>query len=362
MAFRRRGGVARQPSCQRGSCRREIGVLVTGNQQAEGASVSDPVDTPADPATPTPTSRFRRYVSVAFLVLILAAVTWTIVKNRHSFADTLHKVGPVGIVLSLLSGVVGIGATGMQWRAVLSGLGVGFGVRDGARVFFTSQLGKYLPGSVWPILIQMEAGRERGANRKTIIAANLITLVLSFATGLVLAGALLPFSVPSALHRFWWALAALPLVLVLALPKSLPYLMDRLLVLLRRQPLGVRLDVRATIRASGWAIVSWIGLGIHLVILAAAVGHLSVGLVALCIGGVGLAVPAGVLFLPAPAGAGMRELVLGYVLVAVITSGQAVAVVVASRVILILVDLILAAVSVALAPRRPAVPAVAERD
>ena len=53
----------------------------------------------------------------------------------------------------------------------------------------------------------------------------------------------------------------------------------------------------------------------------------------------------------------MRELVLGYVLVAVITSGQAVAVVVASRVILILVDLLLAAVSVALAPRRPAVPA-----
>ncbi|MDQ1716359.1 MAG: glycosyltransferase 2 family protein [Pseudonocardiales bacterium] len=329
--------------------------MVAGKQRWGSGGVSDHLNALDGPSKPAATFRLRRYASLVLLVLIVAAMSWTIVKNRNSFTETLQKVGPVGIVLSLLFGILGIGATGMQWRAVLAGLGVGFGVRGGARVFFTSQLGKYLPGSVWPIVIQMEAGRTRGANRKTIVAANLITLVLSFATGLVLAGALLPFSVPSALHRFWWALAALPLVLVLALPKTLPYLMDRLLLVLRRQPLGVRFDVRATIRASAWAIVSWVGLGVHLAILAAAVGHVSAGLIALCIGGVGLAVPAGVLFLPAPAGAGMRELVLGYVLVAVLTSGQALAVVVASRMILILVDLILAAASVALAPRRPAV-------
>lgn len=278
-------------------------------------------------------------------MLVAGAVIAAVVRNRKDFAATLSHVGVGGIALSLAFGLIGVAATGMQWRAVLDGLGIHFGAREMAGIFFVSQLGKYLPGSVWPIVMQMEAGKARGASRKTIVAANLITIVLGLATGLLVAGLLLPWASPTALRRFWWTFAALPLVLLLAAPRSLPWLLDRALRLARRQPLGVRMTQAATLRASAWAIVSWCGLGLHLLALCAAVGHLSVGLVALCIGGIGLAVTAGVLFIPAPAGAGLREVVLGYVLVSVMSSGQAVAVVVASRVILILVDVILAAVA-----------------
>jgi hypothetical protein len=205
-----------------------------------------------------------------------------------------------------------------------------------------SQLGKYLPGSVWPIVMQMEAGRSRGANRKTMLAANLITVVLSVCVGVVLAGLLLPFSVPAALERFWWALAALPLLLVLAHPRSLPFLLDRLLKAIRRAPLDVQMTGSATMTGAGWSVLTWVALGTHLAVLAGAIGKPSLGLLALCIGGMGLAVSAGLLLLPAPAGAGLRELVLGYVLVAVLTAGQVVAVVIASRVILLLADLLMA--------------------
>jgi hypothetical protein len=227
---------------------------------------------------------------------------------------------------------------------VLIGLNVRFGVRDGAQVFFVSQLGKYLPGSVWPILMQMEAGRRRGANRKTMLAANLITVVLSICVGVVLAALLLPVSSPGALHRFWWALAALPLLLVLAHPRSLPFLLDRVLKIMGRAPLDVRMSGSATSTAIGWAALSWVALGAHLAVLVAAIGTPSLGLLALCIGGMALAVSAGLLFLPAPAGAGMREVVLGFVLVTALTSGQVVAVVIASRVIVLLADLLLAGV------------------
>jgi hypothetical protein len=322
-----------------------------------GAGLDDP---PArrDDTDPTPAaapSKLRERVGVLFILLVLAAVAWTVAANRTSFAGTLDRVGAGGVLLSLVGGIVGVGATGQQWRTVLGGLGVDFGVAEGSKVFFVSQLGKYLPGSVWPIVMQMEAAKPRGANRKTVIAANLITLVLSIATGLVLAGALLPFAFPDALGRFWWALAALPLVLILALPRSLPFLLDQVLRVLRRKPLGVQLSVAATLRAAAWALLSWVGLGAHLAVLCAAVGTPSVGLVALCIGGMGLAVSAGVLFLPAPAGAGMREVVLGYVLVSILTSGQAIAVVIASRAILIVADLLLAGVGAVLGRVRPSV-------
>ena len=62
-------------------------------------------------------------------------------------------------------------------------------------MFFVSQLGRYLPGSLWPIVMQMDAGRRRGASRKTMLAANLITVtLLSLCVGLVLAALLFPFS------------------------------------------------------------------------------------------------------------------------------------------------------------------------
>ncbi len=297
-------------------------------------------------------SRARELVSVLVLVLVLVAAAVVAGRNRQAFLDSIQRIGVGGFALSLAAALLGTIGTYLQWRSVLIGLEVPFGVIDGARVFFVSQLGKYLPGSVWPIVMQMEAGRSRGANRKSMLAANLVAVVLSICVGVVLAGLLLPFSSPAALHRFWWALAALPLLLALAHPRSLPFLLDLVLRVLRRNPLDVRMTGAATMTALGWSALGWIAFGAHLALLAGAISAPSTGLLMLCVGGMGLAVSAGVLFLPAPAGAGMREVVLGIVLAAALTAGQVVAVVIASRVIILLADLILAGLFAAWPPRR----------
>jgi uncharacterized membrane protein YbhN (UPF0104 family) len=298
------------------------------------ALISDPPKTP----------RRRELLSGVVLLLVLAAVAVVVARNWTAFIDSIHKIGVVGVALSLTAAVVGVFGSYLSWRSVLIGLGVRFGFLEGAHVYFVSQLGKYLPGSVWPIVMQMEAGRRRGASRKTMLTANLMTVLLGVCVGVVLAGLLLPFSSPAALHRFWWALAALPLLLVLAHPRSLPFLLDLVLKAMRREPVPVQMTYRATTAAAGWSTLSWVGLGTHLAVLAAAVSEPSLGLLTLCIGGMALAVSAGLLFLPAPAGAGMREIVLGYVLVTSLTSGQVVAVVIASRVIVLLADLVLAGI------------------
>lgn len=301
------------------------------------------VGTPFSPEDPVPrTSVLRQRVGVALMVLIFVAIVVVVVRNRESFVDTMRRVGPGGATLSLLAGVIGIGASGMQWRTVQGGLGIELRRSDALRVFFVSQLGKYLPGSVWPIVMQMEAARQRGASRKTVLAGNIVNLTIALATGLLIAAATLPFAYPQALQRYWWALAAAPLIVVLALPRSLPYLLDRVLSIVHRPPLGVALDSATVLRAAAWGALSWVGLGVHVAILAAALDGFSGALLVLCTGGMSLAVSAGVLFIPAPAGAGLREVVLAYVLSAVVTTGQALTVVVASRVILIVVDLLLA--------------------
>lgn len=273
----------------------------------------------------------------------LGAAAWKLFDDRHDFVGTFERIGAVPVVASVACGLVGVGATYPMWRETLKGLGVTLPVRDGARVYFVTQIGKYLPGSVWPAVMQMEAGRRRGATRAKMLWANLATILISCAVGLSVAAVLLPVYDRHALNHYWWGLLALPLLMASLHPRVLPWILDRALQVLHRPPTGERLTLRCELRAAGWSLLSWAGLGAQVAVLVVASGSPGFGPVALSVGAMGLAVPLGILFIPAPAGAGIRDVVLLLVLAAVMDSGRAVAVVVGSRAILVLCDVLLAA-------------------
>lgn len=307
---------------------------------ADARSEAD--DTGAAPSEPH-AHRTRAMAGVVVLALVVAAALIAIYRQRHAFTAALDHVGAWGMLGSFAVACLGVALTYPVWRTVLNGLDADLGWVAGARVFFTSQLGKYVPGSVWPIVIQMEAGRLRGTPRRTMLAANLITLVLSCAVGLILACTLLPFSDSRALSHYWWLLIALPFLLALLHPRAVTFLLEQVYRRLGRQPVVTqRLPVGASARAACWALASYLATGAHVAVIALMVGGGGFATVLVCVAGIALAIPAGVLFIPAPAGAGIRDVVLGLVLHATLNSGQAILVVVASRVILIAADLALA--------------------
>jgi hypothetical protein len=319
-----------------------------------GAGLDDP---PArrDDTDPTPAaapSKLRERVGVLFILLVLAAVAWTVAANRTSFAGTLDRVGAGGVLLSLVGGIVGVGATGQQWRTVLGGLGVGFGVAEGSKVFFVSQLGKYLPGSVWPVLAQMEFGRRWGAPRRTMFAANILLLATVTATGLVTGAALLPWSSSGGFTKYWWTLLILGPLVVALHPATIPAVIDRVLAIFGREPLGVRATGRSMRLATAWGFGVWVLMGAHVLVLTHAFGAHGVKAVAAAVGGMALAWAVGLIFIPAPAGAGVREAVLVATFAPQIGTSPALAVALASRVLLLLADVVLAGVGAAVRPAR----------
>jgi uncharacterized membrane protein YbhN (UPF0104 family) len=249
-----------------------------------------------------------------------------------------------------------------MWHEVLRGLGARLPWAAACRVFFLSQLGKYVPGSIWPIVMQVEAGRANGIRRRTMLAGNLIALVLAAAVGLVLACALLPAYNAAALGRYWWLFLVLPLLLVLLHPRAMSAILDWLFALLHRPPLRERLEPHSEVRSVGWALGYWAALGGHLVVLCAALGHGGPAAYVLCTGGIALAVCAGLLIIPLPAGAGIRDVVLVFVLGAILDPGQALAVAIASRVILVCCDVVLALGASLVRTRTPATADEARRN
>jgi glycosyltransferase 2 family protein len=85
--------------------------------------------------------------------------------------------------------------------------------------------------------------------------------------------------------------------------------------------------------------------GLHLWLLADALGAPGWSGISRCVGGFALAMAAGVLFVVVPSGAGVREALIVAALAPVMSSGQALGIAVVSRGVFILVDLLSAGVA-----------------
>ena len=156
------------------------------------------------------------------------------------------------------------------WRVLLASLGSPLGARPAARVFFLGQLGKYLPGSIWPVLAQMELGTAHQVPRHRSASASVLTMLFCLLAGLLVALVTLPFAPGARSYR--WVFLVAPVLLVCLLPRVLNRILDRLLRLARRPPLEQPLAGRAVVAALAWALVSWVLFGLQIWLLAIRLG------------------------------------------------------------------------------------------
>jgi hypothetical protein len=181
-----------------------------------------------------------------------------------------------------------------------------------------------------------------------------LTLGLSVAAGLCVAALLLPFGGAGTLRTYWWVLLAVPFLFAALHPAVSTGVINRLLTLAHRQPLEARTTLAGTRRAIGWQALAWLSLGIHAYVLVLGLHVASWRALPLAVGGFALAYCLGILFILAPAGAGVRDAALGVALAGILDRPQALAVVLVSRFVMVAVDFLLAA-GWLLAVRRPGV-------
>jgi uncharacterized membrane protein YbhN (UPF0104 family) len=283
--------------------------------------------------------RWRRALRLAVLAAFVVAVAWSLAAQWGAVRPLLGQLSVASLGAALVAVAAGILATFLCWREVLADLGGRLPVAAGARVFFLGQLGKYLPGSLWPVLAQMELGRDHRVPERASGSAVGVFLLVLVGTGLAVAAAGAPLLGPDAVHTYWWLLAVLPLAVVMLVPPVLNRLLGRVMRLARRPPLPRPLSVAGVLRAVGWALASWLAYGVHVWVLA---GQLAPGgppELARATGAFAAAWCAGFLLVVAPAGAGVREAALVLLLGGALTRPQATVVAVVSRLLFVVGDL-----------------------
>jgi len=296
-----------------------------------------------------------------FGLLAVSLAVWAVASRRDEVVEAFGRLEPGWLALAVLATVANVCAAGLVWRAVLADLGDRLPLRAAARVFFVGQVGKYLPGSVWPVVMQAELGRDHGVPRRNTAAATGISLLISATSAFAVVLVTIPL-VPDVLPEgFGWAVLALVPLAVLLHPRLLGPVLDRALRLAGRGPLGRRPGAAGIARAFGWAVLSWVMAGVQVWALGVPLGADATGRgAALAVGGYALAWGVGFLVVVAPAGAGPREVALAAALAPVLDGGAVVVVVLLSRVIFTATDLAFAGAGIWLArsvPRTPSAPA-----
>ncbi|MCM3884231.1 lysylphosphatidylglycerol synthase transmembrane domain-containing protein [Frankia sp. R82] len=296
------------------------------------------------------------------LVVALGLLAVALVGQWHDVRDSFALLTVGGVVSSGLLTIVAVGTTVLSWRALLAGLGAKLPLRAAVRIFFVGQIGKYIPGSVWPVLAQMELSRDYGVSRPKAASASLVVLALAVPSGGLAAAVTLPFVSADALAQYWWALVAVPVFAVLLYPPVLSRLLARAFRLLRRPGLDVPLTLRPVAAGAGWLLLSfvWYGLATWLLVRDLDPGIGGVRLIVLSLGAYALAWTAGFLVLVLPAGAGVREAVLVLALAPAIASGPATVVALVARLLATIADLVWAAIGVALRQRQSGGPETGE--
>jgi len=290
---------------------------------------------------------------IVFGVVAVGLAVWAVASRWQQVVDALGRMQGRWLVLAALATVGNLLFTGLAWRAILADLGSRLPVAAATRVFFVGQIGKYVPGSLWPVVVQAELGRDHGVARRRSAAATLVLILLSAFSALVVVLGSLPFVPGVAETGFGWTLLLVVPLLVVLHPAVLGRLLDRVLRMVGRPPLGEWTSLRGTAVAMAWALGSWACAGLQVFSLAVAMGAPRSGhTFALTTGGYALAWVVGFVVLVAPAGAGAREVALAAVLSSVLDSGAIVVVVLLSRLLFTVGDLTLAGVG--LGVRKPA--------
>jgi uncharacterized membrane protein YbhN (UPF0104 family) len=264
-------------------------------------------------------------VRVIAQLLLLAALVFVVVRVRSIWHGSRVEVAGVGwpsLVGALLLAGLGLTASGFVWLTILERLGLRTRPRWTA-IFFQAQLAKYIPGSLWQYAGRTALSRARGLPTRLVAVSLPIELGASITAGAVMAALLLgAWGIPVVVAALCSCVAAGRRV--------------------RQRRLRLSRELSAAAAVVPPFVAIWLVLGSSFWLTAHALLAVPASQFLFYIGAFTASWVVGVVAIYSPGGLGVREAVLVALLHSRMGSANALVVAAVSRLMLVLVDVILA--------------------
>ena len=271
---------------------------------------------PAAPASSTPPQRRTRLLANLAQIAALGAGVWFLVRTAARSWGTVAIADLRLAWMPILAGSLLTGATYVYivfvWAASLSWWGQRPPFLRAARIWFVSNLARFIPGMVWQLAGLATLARANDISAAAATGGSLLQQVVLLLTGLIVTAVWTP-----ALLVRWaspWLLGAIALggvaVLVLVLPAALPW-GGRLLGRVLRRQINWPAPPRGSIALyAARLFLPWVAYGISFWLFG--LGLLGAGAprFTLAVGGFVASYVAGIIVVFAPSGLVVREAAL----------------------------------------------------
>lgn len=260
----------------------------------------------------------------------------TILTKKEQVSDAFAQLNGITLIISLLLGLAAMTLIGYVWTRMLVTRGHHAPPRSAMAWYFAGQLGKYVPGGIWPIVGRAELAVRGGVPRPDAYAATGLSMVTTY---LAAALAICVGSLAS------WTY---PLVGIIGLSGFALGFLAFSNSVLRRTVLSIlnRVSPRATALTEPRTLLvltlthlpAWILMSLSTSVTASAFGA-DIG-IAHMLFITSASWLAGFVVVGVPGGIGVRESVFTALAGTALTPGAAVSLALASRVVFIAVDLV----------------------
>lgn len=259
--------------------------------------------------------RVRRVAGYLVVALVLAFMSRALYLNWQSVRAYRWQFNYLLLGLAVLAALGTLSLYAWQWRFVVQRLGTRVSYPAAFRIYFLSNLGRYVPGKIWQFVGWFYLSEQAGIGRVQTFTAIAVNLGLQTLTGLGLGVAVLSVSQGGELRaRYWPLLALIPLGVVALQPAVMEALLNWALRRLGHEPVALGLCTRDMALFTLGHMGCWAAYAIAFYLFVCSVHPVPLtGLPAL-----GAAYAAawviGFLSLLTPGGIGIREGVLAYIL------------------------------------------------
>lgn len=278
-------------------------------------------------------------IGVAIAVLGIGFVTRELIRNWDDVRLAASDADALALVAAFLIGLSSMGLIGLAWRRCLSVLGVERSAVRTLRSYFIGQLGKYVPGGIWPVVGRAEMARRDDVAPSVAYGSTVLSMGLTYLAAILTAlGAVLSGAAGEGNVRWWPVLLLLPAGILALHPLSVRSFLGILRRLSKR-------DLNIPVPAWGTSVSllvqhvpSWIGISTATWLVATTVESGPVSLRNLILA-TSLSWVIGFLAVGVPGGIGVREAIFVATATSLSSSGTAAAVALIARVLFIFVDL-----------------------
>jgi glycosyltransferase 2 family protein len=271
-------------------------------------------------------------IAVAGGVFVVRAIAsqWSSVRSSLSDAE------PAWLVLAVACAGLGMLAVALPWKRALQLVGIEASWRACVSWYFVGEIGKYVPGGIWPVVGRAELARRGGHPRAGAYASVALSLGALYLADMPLVALLLPLRFMSDSDGSLWVLLLLPVGLALLHHRPLTWMVE-----LAEKAMKRKLDVRIppwseSLKLIALYLPAWFLIGTATWCVARAfdpgIGWLTIAPAAM------LSWVIGFVLVPVPGGVGVREAAFVALVGGAVPSGVRATIAVVARLAFMLVD------------------------